>query len=203
MQIDVNGTVVELSEKQLELYHALTELQQNVVMCKLMGMTNRNAYLAGGGQTTNDHSTDAAVARLLGMVKVREFMQSVQNTKFATQIMTRDEMASMLSNLARTNLDDILTYHTGDEEFQNVETGEMTTGQTHWTLKPINEMKNAGHAAISELSVGKDGMKIKTHSKLAAAKQLSDMLGYNKPQQLEVNVGFGLGDLYDDFEAEE
>jgi len=68
-------------------------------------------------------------------------------------------------------------------------------------LKPVDEMSNGGICAISELTAGKDGLKVKLHDQKAAMKQLAELMGYNKPQQVEVTVKKSLSDFYDESNA--
>lgn len=201
MQIEMNGEFYDVPDELLEIYHGMTELQQNVCLCKLMGMSNNDAYYAGGGTATNDNSASAIVARMLGSASCSSFIKGCRELAFKRTIMTRDEMAAMLSSLARTKIDDVVSFYETSAELMDTETGETMPGQSLWTLKPQSDMSGAGLAAISELTAGKEGLKVKTHSNLQAAKQLSDLLGYNKPQRVETKVTMSLDDLYDDFEA--
>lgn len=199
VKVDVSGTVVELSDRQLELYRAMTTLQQDVALMKLLGMSNIDAYTFGGGGATNDNSIRATSCELLAQPNVRKFINEMRDMKYASTIMSRDEMAARLSALSRSTIADVVEIYNGPDLI-NSETDEIVKGQTFWTLKPLDEMGPAGLAAVSELVAGRDGLKIKTHSQLAATKQLSELLGYNKPQQVEIAVSKSLDDLYDDFD---
>lgn len=201
MQVDISGTIVELSDRQLELFHDMTTLQQDVALLKLTGLSNVDAYTYGGGTATNYDSIRATSSEILAQPSVVRFTTEMRNVKFASTIMSRDEMAAQLSALTRTKISDVVEVYNGPDLICS-ETDEIVTGQTFWKLKPLDEMSNAGLGAISELVAGRDGLKIKTHSQLAAAKQLSELLGYNKPQQLEVSVSKSLDDLYADFDDE-
>lgn len=202
MQIEMNGEFYDVPEELMETFHDMTELQQNVCLFKLMGMSNIEAYYAAGGTATNDHSAGVSVSQILGRLSCSSFLRGCRELAFKRTIMSRDEMASMLSNLARTKISDVVDWHESDGALIDSETGEEVPVQSVWSLKRVEDMSGAGLAAISELTASKEGLKIKTHSQLQAAKQLSDLLGYNKPQQVETRVTMSLDDLYDDFEGD-
>ena len=199
VKVDVSGTVVELSDRQLELYRAMTTLQQDIVLLKLTGMTSNDAYVYGGGTAKSVDSIQACSSEILRNPAVKRFTDEMRDMKYASTIMSRDEMAARLSALSRSTIADVVEIYNGPDLI-NSETDEIVKGQTFWTLKPLDEMGPAGLAAVSELVAGRDGLKIKTHSQLAATKQLSELLGYNKPQQVEIAVSKSLDDLYDDFD---
>lgn len=113
--------------------------------------------------------------------------------------MTREQMGAELTQLAQTTLGDILNIETETRTMMDMETGEIEEilGQTKWSLKSFDDMSNAGLAAINELSVGKDGgYKVKLHNQLAARKQLAELMGHNKPQQIEILEPKTLDDFY-------
>lgn len=200
MEIDLNGMTHELTTKQIELYDALTENEKTFVLCKISGMSNYESFLPFT-ISTNRLTIMKSASKMAGGHRVRAFLNEMSRVRFSQAIMTREEMAARLSKIARTEITDIVTTNT--RELMDVETGEIVNAQTTWSLKPFDEMENGGVSAISELSATNRGLTIKTHSQITAAKQLAELMGYNKPQQLEVSVAKSLDDLYDDFEAEE
>jgi phage terminase small subunit len=200
--IDVRGTSVELTERHIELYQAMTTLQADTACFKLMGMSTVNAYVYAGGSAKNTDAQYSSSSEILRQPAVRKFMAEMNNCKFAASVMSRDELAAYYSALTRTTMADIVSVYNGPDLVEE-ESGLIVSGQTFWTLRPLDEMENAGISAVSELVAGRDGLKIKTHSQLQAAKQLAELLGYNKPQQLEVAVTKSLADLYDAFDDED
>lgn len=203
MKVEVSGTFVEVPDELSETFNDMTPLEQGASLCKLMGMSNRDAYYAGGGASTNIKSADACAARLLGSARCRKFIRGCQDLRFTTQIMSRDEMAARLSLIARTQVGDVIDYNETNETFIDSVTGLEVAAQTVWSLKPQSEMSGAGLAAITELTASKEGFKFKMHDQKAAMKQLATLLGYDKPQQVQMSIGKSLDDLYDAFEADE
>lgn len=55
-------------------------------------------------------------------------------------------------------------------------------------IRPVDSDELPAHiaAAVSEVSLGKDGFKVKMHSKLQALDMLSKMLGYYAPERHEI-----------------
>lgn len=165
MIVDIDGKTVELSDEQVEAFHALTKLQKGVVLGILSGLSQREAYRrAGDGKAITDNAVDQIVSKMLTNAKVSRFMKSFklhETQKLGAVVMSRDEMAIMLHEMATVEI-------------------------TPTMLSDPTKLKH-----ISEVIVDPDGA---TRYKLtspadrrAAAKQLAELLGYNKPQQVELS----------------
>jgi len=191
MEIKVDGVTVEIDDDVLDMFHSMTPLQQNVAINKLSGMTNRDSYTRGGGTAKSTSSVDVCASGLLSNPKVKSFIQRARTLRFSQHIMTKDEMGARLTDLARTEVRDIVDFVDAPE-----------TEQTMWRIKPDGEMGGAGHAAISEIVAGRDGIKFKIHDQRAAMKQLAQLYGYEQPQRIEVEQVKSLDDLYDSFESD-
>lgn len=199
MEVDINGRIVNINDESLALFKKLTPLQQRAALGVLAGKSQRQAYIDAGGKASaarDINNVDACASELLRNPKVRTFLESVEYLKLAGGIMSREEMELRLTLLARSTVSDVVTFVTGDDEMMNTETGEIVNGQSYWALKSAAEMQNAGINAISELTAGKDGLKVKLHSSVAAMKQLAELKGYNKPVKLEHSGSLSLADLY-------
>lgn len=202
MNVNLNGTVVELDDEAVRLFHALTPLQKGVTIAKLgdPSMSDYEAYKIGGGKGKSFTSCRTSVCQIFTKLSVTKFMHAMQELRFASMIMSRNEMAARLTDLAKTSTSDVVDMHVG-RKLKDVETGAIVDGQTFWSVKPVDEMTNAGTAAIKELSAGKDGMKVKLHDPLIAMKQLAELAGYNKPQEHRVaSTVMSLEDFYNDDE---
>ena len=99
--------------------------------------------------------------------------------------MTRTEAMEKLSALARTDLKDLV-------EFGEYELGSDAEGnpivQSSWRIRDSALQDPAKMAAISELTASKEGIKIKTHSPLAAIKQLADMQGWDAAKKVDTTL---------------
>lgn len=204
MLITIDNRTIELSDEQVSAFHALTRLQQGVVLGTLEGLTQRAAYRRAGGKAKSEESADTSVIQILSNLKVRNFLDSIRKvqldssaTKLASSIMSREEMLERLTAMARTNIDDVISLH--NNPLIDEESGEVVA-QAGWSFKDPDKMTGAGTAIISELTAGKDGLKVKTHSQVAAMKQIADLQGYNKPTEIklsgEVTTRARLDDFY-------
>lgn len=204
MLITIDNRTIELSDEQVTAFHSLTRLQQGVVLGTLEGLTQRAAYRRAGGKAKTDNSADVVCSRLLTDVKVISFLELVRSIQLETSakviagsIMSREEMLERLTAMARTNIDDVISLH--NNPLVDPETSEVVA-QAGWSFKDPDQMTGAGTAIISELTAGKDGLKIKTHSQVAAMKQIADLQGYNKPTEIklsgEVTTRARLDDFY-------
>lgn len=172
-----------MTSEQAELFDQLTELQQRLCTNVLAGMSQREAYVRAGGKGKTESVIDSSASEILRNPQVKAFMDSMKLQAVSDAIMTREEAMAKLSLIGRTDLKDIVTFQTF-ETGRDLETGEPVK-QTGWFI-PDNVLSNpAKLAIISELTAGKDGIKVKTHSQLAAIKQLAEMQGWNAAKKFE------------------
>lgn len=172
-----------MTPDQKFLFDQLTQLQQRVATNVLAGMSQRQAYILAGGSAEKEGSIDATTSELLSNPKVAAFMDAMKIEAVNAAIMSRNEAMEKLSSLARTDLKDLVDF--GSYELgTDAETGNPVI-QSTWRIKPSALQDPKQMAAISELTAGKDGIKIKTHSPLDAIKQLSKMQGWETPQVID------------------
>lgn len=171
-----------MTKDQKTLFDKLTQLQQRVATNVLSGMSQRQAYYAAEGKADTDESADSSCSQILSNIKVKEFMDAMKVQAVNNAIMTRQEAMERLSSFARTDLKDLL-------EFGAYELGEDEDGnpivQAAWKIKDSALQDPEKMAAISELSTGKDGIKIKTHSPITAIQQLAKMQGWESASKHE------------------
>lgn len=171
-----------MTEEQEALAAELTHLQRMTVIHMASGMTQAVAYKAAGGKATNDDSARAVVSRMLTDANVKAFYDSLLSSAVSNAVMSRQEALERLSNVARTDLADLVefgSYEVGSEDGQPVI-------QATWKIKDSVLQDKNKMALISELSAGRDGVKIKTHSPLQAIQQLSKMQGWDAAVKQEV-----------------
>lgn len=176
-----------MNAEQKALFDKLTKLQQRVATNVLSGMSQRQAYMLAGGSANSDDSADATSSQLLSNPKVVAFMDAMKVQAVSDAIMTKDEAMKVLSQLARGNLTDIVNFRTV-EIGKDMESGQPVY-QTVWTIPEELQRDDPERLVIiSELEVGKNGPKIKTHSKSAAIAQLSKMQGWDAPTKIQGSV---------------
>ena len=178
-----------MTPEQKQLFDKLTELQQRTAINVLAGMTQRAGYYAAGGTAENDNAADAIASRMLSDARVSAFMDAMKEEAVSAAVMTRTEALEKLSALARTDLKDLVEF--GEYELgSDPESGDPII-QSSWRIKPSAMQDPVQMAAIAELTASKEGVKIKTHSPLAAIKQLSDMQGWNAAEKRELTGANG------------
>jgi len=175
-----------MTPEQLILFDNLTSLQQRIATNVLAGMTQRQAYYAAEGSAKSDTAADTSASEIMNNPKVKAFMDSMKLQAISDAIMTREEAMKILTRLGRGNLTDIIkfkTVHVG----QNAETGD-DVHQTAWTIDEELQANDPDKLMIiSELEVGKNGPKIKQHSKVAAIAQLAKMGGWESASKHEIS----------------
>jgi phage terminase small subunit len=174
---------VTLSPEAVELASKLTKLQRKTVLGVIAGKSQREAYYDAGGKAKSDESADASVSAILSNSKVVAFHNAVLASVTKTAIMTREEALERLTALGRVTVKDVATFrkaHVGEDE-----NGDPVY-QSVWEVKDSDSISDDQAAAISEVSTGKDGLKVKLHNSAAAIKQLADMEGWSAPKKHEL-----------------
>ncbi|KLU14546.1 terminase [Xenorhabdus sp. GDc328] len=80
-------------------------------------------------------------------------------------------------------------------DFRNSQIGEDDEGkpvfQATWQFKDSALQNPAALSAISELTTGKDGIKLKLHDPKAAIKQLSELMGWESAKKVDLSSSDG------------
>lgn len=120
---------------------------------------------------------------LLDNPKITARLEELNKKAVTDAVMTRQEALERLSSIARIDLADLV-------EFGSHEMGEedgKPVIQTTWKIKDSILQDPNKLAAITELSAGRDGIKIKTHSPLQAVQQLAKMQGWESATKHELS----------------
>ncbi|WP_312537694.1 terminase small subunit [Stutzerimonas nitrititolerans] len=133
----------------------------------------RRAYNAS---KMKPNSINVNASKLLADAKVTLRLKELNESAVSSAVMTRKEALERLSTFARTDLSDLV-------EFGAYELGQDDDGkpivQAAWKIRDSILQDPKKLAAISELSAGRDGIKIKTHSPLQAIQQLAKLQGWD------------------------
>lgn len=133
----------------------------------------RRAYNAS---KMKPNSINVNASKLLADAKVALRLKELNESAVSSAVMTRKEALERLSTFARTDLSDLV-------EFGAYELGQDDDGkpivQAAWKIRDSVLQDPKKLAAISELSAGRDGIKIKTHSPLQAIQQLAKLQGWD------------------------
>lgn len=177
-------TSKKLTAEQKQLFDALTPLQKKVVRHVLKGKNQTEAYKAAGGKAKTEVAARNSASQIFTNLGVQAFLAAVQHEAISDAIMTYEEAMERLTAMGRTSIADLATFGThviGEDEDGN------PIEQTVWAFKNSTELKPEQMAAISELTAGKDGLKIKLHDPKAAIKQLAEMRGWEAPKKTEIS----------------
>ncbi|MDV2861839.1 terminase small subunit [Phytobacter ursingii] len=173
----------KLTAEQQQLFDALTPLQKKFALALIKGKNQTDAYRKAGGKAKGDNLRKAAHV-LATNCDVQAFLKSVQGEIVDEAIMGREEALKRLTSLGRISLYDIA-------EFRNGVIGEDEDGQpviqASWSFKDSALLTPEALAAISELTAGPQGLKIKMHDPKAAIKQLAEMQGWEAPKKSELS----------------
>jgi phage terminase small subunit len=177
----------KLTAEQQQLFDALTQLQKKFVTHLLKGKSQVDAYRKAGGKAKGDGAYSKAT-QIVRNSNVAAFLRSVQYGSVSDAIMTREEALKRLTAIARTSIADLA-------QFGNHVVGEDEDGrpveQATWNFKNSDSITPEQMAAISELTAGKDGIKLKLHDPKAAIKQIAEMQGWEAPKKTELTGADG------------
>lgn len=174
----------KLTAEQQQLFDVLTPLQKKFVTWLLKGKNQTDAYKKAGGKANADGARVAA-SRMLTFVNVQAFLNSVQSyEKIDEAIMSREEALKRLTSMGRTSLFDLADFRNG--VIGKDDNGEPVL-QASWSFKDSALINPEAIAAISELTTGPQGIKIKLHDPKAAIKQIGEMQGWEAPKKTEMS----------------
>jgi len=181
----MSSNIFTFTEKQLELSRELTDLQRKTVINMVKGnLSQRRAYYAAGGKAKNDVSADSAAHKMFKRVQVNAFYESLLEESAGNSILSRSEAMEILTDIAKTKINDIADFST----IQIKDDEGNVKKQSVWSFKDSDEISEKAARVVSEVSVGKDGIKFKTHSQTDAIKQLRAMEGWDAAEKVDHNV---------------
>lgn len=147
----------------------------------------RRAYAASNSSPKVVHNK---ASELLARGDIGVRVAALKELAASAAIMNRREAMERLTVLARTGITDLVDFAT--VELGSGEDGPVT--QSTWTIKDSVLHDPVKLAAISELTAGREGIKIKTHSPLQAIQQLAKMEGWESASKHE-HTGAGGGPI--------
>ncbi|PHM48891.1 terminase small subunit [Xenorhabdus sp. KK7.4] len=172
----------QLTNEQKVLFDALTPLQQKFALGILKGLNQVDAYRKAGGKAKGESARTQA-SRMITFDNVKTFLDAMNQEAISDAVMSRQEALERLSAMGRVSIHDIAN-------FRNSQVGEDDEGkpvfQATWQFKDSALQNPAALSAISELTTGKDGIKLKLHDPKAAIKQLSELMDWEAPKKTEV-----------------
>lgn len=172
---------ITLSDELIESFLGLTALQQDIALGHLLNMTLIENYKQSRGTAKTENTMEATACEILANPKVDSFIQLAKNQRLKNTIMTRQEACEILSNDARANIHELVT-------FDVVETADAKGDlkkQAIWDLTESAKQDPNKLAWITELQSGPQGFKFKIHDHKQAIKQLAEMEGWNKPTKID------------------
>lgn len=178
----VNKSDFKMTDEQKVLFDALKPLQREVALNSLSGMNDIDSYKASSGKAKTDKAMRVSVSQILANHNVKTFLDSMKAAAVSSAVMSREEMLERLSMLSRVSINDLIEWAEIDAETKD---GEPIK-QSVWMVKASAMQDPVKMAAIAELAATKDGIKIKTHSNLAAMNQLADLAGYKAANKLDL-----------------
>lgn len=179
----MSSEVIELSEEAKALAEQCNERHVRVVQAILSGeyTSQTLAYLSVYPESSQD-SARSSVCDVLAIPSVKALHFQLKEEKLLEGAMTRAEAISILSDMARTPISELV-------EFSTITAGTDDDGnpvkQSVWSFKNSALLSEGAMRSISELAATREGLKIKQHDQKAAIKQLAEMAGWEAAKKVQ------------------
>jgi phage terminase small subunit len=187
METRIGDRIVELSEEQLTAYGNLTKLQKGAALASLAGMKPAEAHRQAGGTCKNESHRSRLGAEILNKPEVVRFVLSMAvepSAEIASAVLSRDEILMDLTDIARTTIDDVVTF--SERPLVDMENGmQVLTSTIH--VRSISEIPEGARKSIKSVKQTKNGLELVMHDSLVARKQIAEMCGYNAPTKTEIS----------------
>lgn len=180
-----------LTDEQKVLFDALTKQRQKFVLGIMKGLNQTDAYKQAGYKAKDDNLRKAA-HQLATNIDVKAFLDAMNESAVSDAIMTREEALERLSSIGRSSVSEMVEF---SEHKMGVDEDGNPVIQAVWRFKNSALQNQQGLAAISELTAGKDGIKLKLHDPKAAIKQIADMQGWEAPKKTEFTGSIQYADI--------
>lgn len=179
------GFIMKMTDEQKLMFDGLTRLQQLCSLERIKDHTasNREIYVrASKRYDIPKYAAKAYGYKILNHPSVVQFLATFNVEYIDDSIMSREEMIQRLSSIARHKVTDVVQVISPEQNLMDVETGEIFEGQSAFAIK-----RDADMSLVNEITKGKDGIKVKTHSQVEAMKQLAQLQGFNAPTKTEIS----------------
>ncbi|MCC8381079.1 terminase small subunit [Xenorhabdus sp. PB30.3] len=178
---------IQLTDEQKVLFDALTPLPQKFALGILKGLNQVDAYRKAGGKAKGESARTQA-SRMITFDNVKTFLDAMNQEAVSDAVMSRQEALERLSAMGRVSIHDIA-------DFRNSQIGEDDEGkpvfQATWQFKDSALQNPVALSAVSELTTGKDGIKLKLHDPKSAIKQLAELLGWESAKKVDLSSSDG------------
>ncbi|MEI9532993.1 terminase small subunit [Moellerella wisconsensis] len=188
-----------LTDEQKVLFDALTKQQQQFALGILKGLNQTDAYKQAGYKAKSEKAAGVSASQIFGNLRVKAFLDSMNEAAISSAIMTREEALERLSSIGRSSVSEMVEF---SEHKMGVDDDGNPVIQAVWKFKDSVLQDSKALAAISELTAGKDGIKLKLHDPKAAIKQLADMQGWEPPKKIEHSMDEQMSELLKEISSE-
>lgn len=171
-----------LTDEQKVLFDALTKLQQKFVLGIMKGLNQTDAYKKAGGKANSEKAAGVSASQIFGNLRVKSFLDAMNAVALSDAVMTRQEALERLSAIGRASVSEMVEF--GEHNMGADDDGNPVI-QAVWRFKDSALQNPQALSAISELTAGKDGIKLKLHDPKAAIKQIVDMQGWEAPKSID------------------
>jgi len=185
-----------LENKRHELY----------IQALLVGASQLDAYIQAGYSGKDRDSAKVSASRLLTNDNdVRQRLRHLQDQRSAENIMSKNELAELCSNVLRSNLSDYIAIDLDGKEFVKVSKEIMSNP----ALKGAKFRSITDEKGTPVLGIHLTGLTLEAKGPFVSA--LSKLMGYDAPQKVDtdawksiiMDIGFGTGTMPENKDIED
>jgi phage terminase small subunit len=187
MIVELDGREVSLTDEQVSSFGKLTKLQRGVALAKLSNGDITEAHRNAGGKSNNETHRYRLASEILKNPDTASFVNSFKSldaSNIAAMVLSRDELLLDLTDIARTTLDDVVSF--SERPLIDMENG-MTVLSSTIHIRSIDEISPGARKAIKSVKQTKYGLEVTMYDGLTARKQISEMCGYDAPIKTELS----------------
>lgn len=170
---------------EAELAMACTVLQRRFVMNLIDGKSQIDAYVAAGGKAKTDNGKHASASQILSNHNSQKYYRYLEQKAMIDAQLSRAEAISILSDIARTKVTDIL-------EFKLIQYEDSNTGKpksfTNWRIFDSDELPLHVARSIKSVKMTIKGPEIEFRDPMQSIAGLAKMGGWNAPVEVDMTA---------------
>lgn len=147
---------------------------EKFVQALAKGETQREAYRTAISKECSNESADEGACRLANDVKVQARLAEWRSIICERAAISLERIAVEYAKIGFSDIRKAVKWH---NSIQVTEEGDVPTLASNVLAVPSDEIDDSTAAAISEISQGPKGLKVKMHDKKGALDSLTKMLG--------------------------
>ena len=199
----------QLTDEQQALWDKMTVKQRACVQERMKDALAPNSEIYKRAMRTlgdTDFNEEYANRRgwyMMSLPVVEEFLKTFEIETISDMVMGRVKMLMDLTDIAQTNIEDVVDITHSTDQMMDVATGKIYQGVESVTVRKMDDIPPHARKSIKSIEPTRYGLKVTLHDQLHARKLIADLQGYNAPikQEIKQEEVKSLDDFYGNSES--